>query len=205
MPISFSGSPALASSDAVGFGQPISTWGGSSFSILGNTTGAQVFWAILNDPKSGRIVVVDLLDMIVDMTAVLTVFGGLIGVHPGQAVTGGGALGGGSAMTKILADSARPSVALITMLQATASDGGAATAITGGAFGPPSPYYRVRVNNMHTLVGQRLCLPVPLVTPYRPLVVRPNEGVLCAYQSNGAANPATNAYSFNVHAREYAA
>jgi hypothetical protein len=106
---------------------------------------------------------------------------------------------GGTVLTKGLFDTTAASNANTIVRCATASDGGAATAITATAGTTLWQQYTMR---MHTVVGQVLGVDgnvAPTLVDTQNLVLRQNEAALVqVVASAGASNPATNFWLVNL-------
>lgn len=106
---------------------------------------------------------------------------------------------GGTALNKAQFDTGNASNANTIVRGATASDGGAATAITSTAGTSIWQQYCMR---MHTVVGQVLALDnnvLPLLVDTQNLILRQNQALLVQIvASAGASNPATNHWFCNV-------
>jgi hypothetical protein len=100
---------------------------------------------------------------------------------------------GGTVLTKTLWDTTATSNAGVVCRGATASDGGAATAITATAGDVLWQQYGMR---MHTLAGQVLGLDnnvVSSISENTPVFLRQNQGLLIQIvAAAGTSNPATN-------------
>lgn len=106
---------------------------------------------------------------------------------------------GGTALNKGQFDTANSSNANTIVRCATASDGGAATAITATAGTTLWQQYCMR---MHTVVGQVLAPDnnvAPLLVETQDLILRQNQALLIQIvASAGASNPATNHWFCNI-------
>jgi len=129
-----------------------------------------------------------------DATAVL------IAVMP--AVKSGRATGvptGGTTLAKTPFDTTATSDGAIIVRGATASDGGAATAITSTMGNIIWQQYCMR---MHTVVGQVLAEDSPLIPTLcetTPIILRQNEALLVSVVAAiGTSNPATNHWAVQV-------
>lgn len=164
----------------------------SSFRTLGNAAASQVALTILNGDAS-KVVRVRRLTVQMDATAVLTAYTNVIKVSRISAASGG------TALTKVDWDSTAASDADVVVRGATASDGGAATAITAT---PGTTFWQSFIMRIHTLVGQVLMIDqtiIPDMCVDYPVVLRPGEG-LCVAIVNGtaASNLATDHHIFNI-------
>lgn len=106
---------------------------------------------------------------------------------------------GGTALNKGQFDTANTSNANTIVRCETASDGGAATAITATAGTTLWQQYCMR---MHTVVGQVLAPDnnvAPLLVETQNLILRQNQALLIQIvASAGASNPATNHWFCNI-------
>lgn len=129
-----------------------------------------------------------------DATAVLTSVMPQIKVSRATAVPSGG-----TTLNKAQFDTANSSNANTIVRGATASDGGAATAITATAGTTIWQQYGMR---LHTLVGQVLGPDnnaLPLLVADVDFILRQNQAALIQIvASAGASNPATNHWFANV-------
>lgn len=164
-----------------------------SFRTLGTAATPHNLFTIENI-DSTTLVKVRRITVQMDATAVLTGVMPQVKLSRATAVpTGGTALNKGQFDTTIASDSN-------TIVRgATASDGGAATAITATAGTTLWQQYCMR---MHTVVGQVLAPDnnvAPLIIETQDLVLRQNEALLIQIvASAGASNPATNHWFCNI-------
>lgn len=181
-----------------GCGGPLAAWGVCTFRTLGNTSNSQPLLAILNKSLNRKLLITG-MQFAMDSTAALTSTGMGLGLYRTLASV----VGGGTVLTKIPVDSTMVLSADISVLGGNASDGGVGTAITGISVAPPPPFGRVITSLLHTAVGQRLTLPMQLITA-EPLLLRPGEGVGAVLNGGPAgSNPATNFYMIVAEGREY--
>jgi hypothetical protein len=171
---------------------------GSYSVVTPRTVGAaallQNLFTIQNAQSSGLVVVVRLIDFTCDATAALTAVSPAVRLSRPTALPTGGA-----DLAPVARGDTRFSLpAAIVCRAATASDGGAATAITATA----GPSFRTRqAPRLHTLVGLVSVPPIVLwqTNPmYDPLALRPGEAVLVqVVAAVASSNPATNHWSVN--------
>ncbi len=172
---------------------------------LGDTTALQVLFALRNQTVASapRIVRVNRLFLFADCTAALTGFLPLIRALKAVA----SAIGGGTALPKSFADSllAGGTSALIDALCGTASDGGAATAITGGTGAPgvasANAYGGAMSTTMHSATGQRYVSAVALFE--EPLIVRAGECITVTLGAPATQNAATVHYVVRAECEEF--
>lgn len=164
----------------------------SSFRTLGNAAASQVALTILNGDGS-KVVRVRRLTVQEDATGVLTAFTNVAKVSRISAASGG------TALTKVDWDSSAASDADVVIRGATASDGGAATAITAT---PGTTLWQSFIMRVHTAVGQILMTNqtiLPDMCADYPVILRPGEGLCVAIvNATAASNLATNHYIFNI-------
>jgi len=160
----------------------------ASFRTLGAAATAQNFFTIYNGHAS-KVVRVRRMTFQMDATAVLTTFMPIVKSCRVSAASGGTALG------KVDWDSAAASDALVVCRGATASDGGAATAITAT---PGTTLWQQYGMRLHTAVGQVLGNDnniLSIICEATPIVLRPGEGLLVHIVAAATtSNPATNFY-----------
>lgn len=166
----------------------------ASFRTLGNATVLQNIFSLENTAGSAVTVRVRRLLVQMDATAVLTTFMPLIKT----ARVTGALPTGGTALAKGTFDTAQSSAANVVARGATASDGGAATAITATMGTVHWQQYTMR---MHTLVGQVLApdnnlLPglVDQAGTYDFLLRAGEALVVAVVAAATTSNPATNHY-----------
>jgi len=163
----------------------------AAFRTLGNAAMAQNLLAIWNG--SDKPLSLRKLTVQADATAALAAFAAVLrSSRLATEPTGGTAL----AKVPIGTMASNPGVII---LGATASEGGAATAITAT---PTDGIWSTFNNRMHTLVGQIIpfeyCL-LPPGTEEIPLVILPDSGLLVSILAAAtASNPATNHYLINA-------
>ena len=162
----------------------------SSFRTLGSAATPQNLFTASNTTGSSVILAIRRLVIQMDATAVLTA------VAPQFKVSRAtGAPTGGTALSKVAFDSSLSSSANVSFLGATASDGGAATAITATAGSTGWQQFAFR---LHTAVGQVL-IPdetlVPVLCADDPIYLRADEHLLVQLVATaGTSNPTTNHY-----------
>jgi hypothetical protein len=165
----------------------------ASFRTLGTAATPQNLFTIENIDAT-KLVIIRRITVQLDATAALT------GVMP-QAKTSRatGVPTGGTTLTKAQFDTGNASNANTIVRGGTASDGGAATAITATAGTTVWQQYCMR---MHTVVGQVLSPDnnvLPLLAETENFVLRQNQALLVQIvASAGASNPATNHWFCNV-------
>lgn len=165
----------------------------ASFRTLGTAATPHNLFTIENTDAT-TLVYVRRITVQLDATAVLT------GVMPQVKLSRATAVPtGGTALNKGLFDTTIASDSNTIVRGATASDGGAATAITSTAGTTLWQQYCMR---MHTVVGQVLANDnnvAPLIVETQDLVLRQNEALLVQIvASAGASNPATNHWFCNI-------
>lgn len=169
----------------------------ASFRTLGTAATPQNLLTIEN-AHATMLVKIKKIVVQLDATAVLTAVMPLVISSRASALpTGGTALGKAQFDTDAASDGA------VVVRGATASDGGAATAITATAGTRIWQQYLMR---MHTVVGQVLALDNPVV-PVNcetvPIVLRQNQALLIqVVASAGTSNPATNHWFVQVEWEE---
>lgn len=169
-----------------------------SFRQLGIAgTAGQKLMTIFNAAGSSVIVEVDLIAIDVSQTAARVVEAPLIRAHKLTTVPTGG-----TAKTKIAEDSTMTSSSSVTILQGTASDGGAATAITATPAGNTMINQEVAPRAL-TLVGYEQFDRIEWFND-KPWTLRAGEGVLVNLDYSAAtANPVTDKWITMVHWTEY--
>jgi len=159
----------------------------ASFRTLGAAAVAQNLFVIYNTHAS-KIVEVRRLVMQMDATVVLTA---VMPIHKACRIA---SYSGGTALAKV--DwGAVASDAAVQVFGATASDGGAATAITAT---PTAAIWQQYGMRMHTLVGQVQGIDnnvVSAISENYPIRLAQNQGLLVHIVAAAvASNPATNHY-----------
>lgn len=165
----------------------------ASFRTLGTAATTHNLFTVENTDAT-KLVTIRRLTVQLDATAVLTA------VMPQVKVSRSAALPtGGTTLAKGLFNTSNASNANTVIRGATASDGGAATAITATAGTALWQQYCMR---LHTAVGQVLAPDnnvLPLLIETNGLVLRQNEAVLVQIVAAvGTSNPATNFWFANV-------
>lgn len=105
---------------------------------------------------------------------------------------------GGTATAKAVFDTLATSDGAVIVRGATASDGGAATAITSTMGDILWQQYCMR---MHTVVGQVIASDnslIPILCDTTPIILRQNQALLVAVIGTGASNPNTNHWFVQV-------
>lgn len=165
----------------------------SSFRTLGNAASPQNLFSIENAAGSTVLVAVRRMSIQMDATAVLTAVGTQMKTSRPSALPTGG-----TTLTKVSRDTSLTTSGSVVLRGATASDGGAATAITATA---GSTAWHQFVMRMHTLVGQVLMddeALIPALSADDPVILRANEAlVVQAINATAANNAATNHYIIN--------
>jgi hypothetical protein len=161
-----------------------------TFRTLGAATLTQNLFTLENGAGSGRTVKVRRLVLQMDATAVLTAVMPLFKTSRTTALpTGGTALGKAQFNTSVA------SAAQIVARGATASDGGAATAITAT---PGTIIWQQFAMRMHTLVGQVLAPDnnvLTAITADVDFILAPGEALMTQVVAAATtSNPATNHY-----------
>ena len=156
----------------------------ASFRTVGNAAATQNLFSIRN--SGNKIVTIRRLVMQMDVTAVLVSVMPLI-----KACRISDAPTGGTALTKVRWGGA-VSDDSVTVLGATASDGGSLTAITAT---PTATMWEQFGFRLHTAVGQVLTIDNNMICGDYPVELGIGEGVLVHILAPGAAsNPVTNHY-----------
>jgi hypothetical protein len=168
------------------------TFSAASFRTVGSAATPQNLLTIENIDAT-KLVTVRAIILQMDATAVLTAVMPLNKLSRATAVPTGG-----TTLNKAQFDTANASNASTIVRGATASDGGALTAITATAGTAIWQEYGMR---MHTVVGQVLA-PVsylPKIIDTKNLILRQNQALLVqVVAAAGTSNPATNHYSVCV-------
>jgi hypothetical protein len=172
----------------------------SSFRTVGNAATTQTLFALENGAGSGVLVAVRRLSVYMDSTAALAA---VVPALRCQRTTNMPTAG--TSLTKVTWDSAQTtSAATVVARGATASDGGAATAITATLGGV---VWEAMGQRLHTAVGQVLTDPIPVLPDLaanEPLIVRNGEAIAVAVNAAVAtSNPATNHYIVNCLFEEF--
>ena len=165
----------------------------ASFRTLGSAATPHNLFTIENIDAT-KLVTIRRITVQLDATAVL------VSVMPQVKLSRATAVPtGGTVLAKGLFDTGNASNANTIVRGATASDGGAATAITSTAGTTLWQQYCMR---MHTVVGQVLANDnnvAPLLVENQDLILRQNQALLVQIvASAGASNPATNHWFCNI-------
>ncbi len=173
----------------------------SGFRTLGAAALLQNVFSIENAAGSTVLVAVRRMAVQLDATALLAAVAPSVKVSRITALpTGGTALG------KVPADSANTSNASVVVRGATASDGGAATAITATA---GTAFWSQLTMRMHSLVGQVVMDDEPVIpglSENDPFILRAGEALLVQIVAAATtSNPATNHWVINTVFEEYVA
>ncbi len=170
-----------------------------SFRTVGNAASPQNLLTIENAAGSSVLVALRRITVQMDATAVLVAVSCQYKTARTTAVPSAG-----TALTKVSFDSAQSSASQVTVRGATASDGGAATAITATA---GSTGWHQFAPRMHTLVGQVLMEDqslLPTLVAEDPIILRAGEAIVVQVINATAANNAsTNNYLVNVMWEEF--
>jgi len=164
------------------------TYSAASFRTLGSAATPHNLLTIENTDATVQVRIRD-ISIQLDATAVLVAVMPLVKISRATAVPTGG-----TTLTKGEFSTAATSDAQIVVRGATASDGGAATAITATAGATLWQEYQMR---MHTVVGQVLSPPsrMPAILT-KDLILLQNQAILVqVVAAAGTSNPATNHWS----------
>lgn len=171
----------------------------SSFRTLGNAATPQNIFTISNTTGSSVLVAVRRLTVQMDATVVLTAVAPQL-----QLSRVSSAPTGGTVLTDVAFDTSLSGSANVEARGATASDGGAATAITATAGTTLWQQYNFR---LHTAVGQVLTPDnglIPDLCQDDPVILRANEHLLVQVVAAAAAsNAATNHYIVQAMFEEF--
>ena len=165
----------------------------STFRTLGSAAVPQPIFTIENAVGSGKLVYVRGLFVYIDTTAVLLTVACQIDLLRTSAMPSGG-----TALIKTALDTALSSNANVVLRGATASDGGAATAITAAVVG--SGYIgREFIPRQATAVGQSMMqFDIELLPPFLvesdSLLLREGQAIVIQITGTAASNAATNHY-----------
>ena len=163
----------------------MNTYSTASFRTLGNAATAQNLFTILNTGTS-RTVRIKKVEFSMDATVVLTAVSPLVYLCRIAAASGGTALN----KVSLGQEQSSPKV---EARGATASGGGAATAITAT---PGVTLWQAFCMRLHTAVGQVLGTPSQLIPDDNGVELAPGQGILVHIVAAAAgSNPATNHYS----------
>lgn len=165
----------------------------STFRTLGTAATLHNLMTIENIDAT-TLVYIRRLTVQMDATAVLTAVMPQVKASRATAVPTGG-----TALNKAQFDTANASDANTIVRGATASDGGAATAITSTA---GTTIWQQYTQRLHTAVGQVLGADgnvLPSLVDTQDLILRQNEALLVQIVSSvGTSNPATNHWFCNI-------
>ncbi len=166
----------------------------SSFRTLGAAALLHNIFSIENQVGSSVLVAVRRMAVQLDATALLAAVAPSVKVSRITALpTGGTVLG------EVPADSANTSNASVVVRGATASDGGAATAIAATA---GTAFWSQLTMRMHSLVGQVLMEDesvIPGLSENDPIILRAGEALLVQIVAAATtSNPATNNWVINT-------
>lgn len=160
----------------------------TTFRTLGSAAASQPLFTIYNGHAS-KVVRVRSMEFYEDATAVLTAVTSQLKVSRGTTISAG------TALSKVDWDTSAASDAAVVCRGATASDGGAATAITVTA---GVTLWQSFIMRIHTLVGQIIGHEVdviPGLCESNPILLRPSEGLAVhIINPTAASNLATNHY-----------
>lgn len=165
----------------------------STFRTLGNAASPQNLFSIENAAGSSVLVAVRRLSVQMDQTAALAAVATQMKTsRPASLPTNG------TTLTKVSRDTALSTSSSVVLRGATASDGGAATAITGTA---GTTAWHQFVMRLHTLVGQVIMDDeslIPSLSEDDPVILRAGEALLVqAVNATAANNKATDHYIIN--------
>ncbi|MDQ3706621.1 MAG: hypothetical protein M3437_15655 [Chloroflexota bacterium] len=171
----------------------------TSFRTIGAAALTQNLFSLENAAGSSLLVAVRRISVQLDATAVLTAVAPSIKVSRITTLpTGGTALG------KVPFDSADASNASVVARGATASDGGAATAITATL---GTPLWSQLTMRLHTAVGQVLMddeSVIPALSENTPVILRAGQALLVQVVAAATtSNPNTNHWLINAMFEEY--
>jgi len=167
----------------------VTTW-----RTLGSAGSPQTLFTLENTTGSAVTVTLRRLKCLVDSTAAITTVMAQLKTFRCAVPTGG------TTLTKGTFDSTQSSAANVVARGATASDGGAATAITAT---PGTAHWQSYSMRLHTAVGQVLAaevdlLPALLADSALPsFVLRANEAICVQAVGTATNNPATAHYLIN--------
>lgn len=171
----------------------------SSFRTLGNAAVPQNIITMENAVGSGRIVRIYSIQLAIETTVALLTVACQVDLSRTTAMPSGG-----TALTKTAFDTALSSNANIVVRGATASDGGAASAITATAL---SYISRNFIRRQATAVGQVVPTGYTQLLPEtlghsHGLVLREGQAVVLQITGTAASNAATNHYICTINWHE---
>jgi hypothetical protein len=170
----------------------LNTYSVSTFRTLGPGATTLNLFAIVNGVGSGVVVGLRRMGLTMDTTTTLTSLA--LQVRTSRITT---LPTTGTILTKVPFDTEKAaSAAGVVCRGSTASDGGAATAITAT---PTTPFYEQLGQRMHTNAGQVLTDIVPVIPVYcetEPFVLNPGEALLVTL-NNTVNIPNTNHFILN--------
>jgi hypothetical protein len=178
--------------------QTICTWATTSFRTLGSAASGQNIFSLENQAAAKVNLAVRWLRMEMDATAVLTAVA--LDMKTGRTTA---LPTGGTALPKVLFNTSQASAATSVARGATASDGGAATAIAATLAATAWHQYGMR---MPTQVGQMLPDDwnlLPQITDDTPFILQPGQGLAVQVVGTAASNAATNHYVVKALVEEY--
>lgn len=169
----------------------VSTW-----RTLGSATLTQNLFTLENGTGSGVLVALRRMSVQMDATAVLVAVAPTVSFYRTSGLPSGG-----TALAWTLFDTADTATALVVARGATASHGGAATAITATPAAGTSGWDQFTMR-LHTAVGQVVMddqSVIPALCADQPIIIRPGEAVLAqVVAAVTTSNPATNNWVVNA-------
>jgi hypothetical protein len=172
----------------------------NSFRTLGNAATAQTLLTLENQSGSSVLLGVRRLIVQMDSTAALTA----VGVTFRASRVSGSAPTNGTTLSKQVFDTTESSASTTVARGATASDGGAATAITATA---GTMIWQGQGQRLHTLAGIVLTdiVPVlPSLVESDPFVIRAGESIMVqVIAAAGTSNPTSNHYLLSCMLEEF--
>lgn len=159
----------------------------AGFRTVGNAATTQNLLTVGLPATSAWTCVIERVYLTMDATAVL------IAVAPSAVLARTTAVpSAGTVLTPAPDDPNMPVPTALEIRGATASDGGAATAITATS---STVIARQSMHRLHTAVGQVIGTVIELLPLRRPIVLVPGAGLLLSISAAaGTSNPATNHY-----------
>jgi hypothetical protein len=171
----------------------------ASFRTLGNAAAPQNIFSIENGAGSTVLLGVKRLRVEMDATALLTAVAPEFVTYRQTTLPSAG-----TTLTKVAVDTALTSNASVIIRGATASDGGAATAITATA--SANRMYHQFQHRMSSIAGQMIADDynlIPEASWDNPVILRAGEALLVQVIGTAASNAATNHYVVKTAFREY--